>query len=63
MLRWQAGARPEDGVLPPHWYENVHHSTGFQPYKPKTEPFPTHLEPLLTECRPYYDQLLELATH
>jgi hypothetical protein len=61
MLGWAAGPRPEDGVWAPHWYANVHRSTGFQPYRPKPEPFPTHLDPLLAECRPYYDTLYELA--
>ena len=63
MLQWAAGARPEDGVWAPHWYENVHRSTGFQPHKPKTEPLHSHLEPLLAECQPHYDQLLKLAIH
>ncbi len=61
MLRWEAGPRPEDGVWAPHWYTNVHKSTGFEPYRPKLEPFPPHLEPLLAECQPYYDTLYQLA--
>ena len=61
MLNWEAGARPEDGSWAPHWYHNVHRSTGFAPYRPKTAPFPEHLKPLLEECRPYYEQLKELA--
>lgn len=61
MLRWEAGPRPEDGVWAPHWYANVHRSTGFEPYRPKREPFPPHLEPLLAECQPHYDTLYELA--
>ena len=56
MLTWKAGARPEDGVWAPHWYDAVHKSTGFAPYKPKTG-FPDHLLPLLDECRPWYDNL------
>ena len=63
MLHWSAGPRPEDGVWAPHWYENVHRSTGFQPYQPKEVPFPDKLKPLLAECQPYYDQLLPLAVH
>lgn len=59
MLHWPAGARPEDGVWAKYWYHNVHRSTGFQPYRPKTGPFPDHLRPLLDECRPYYERLLE----
>ncbi len=57
MLAWPAEARSEDGVWAPFWYHNIHRSTGFQPYRPKTEPFPPFLEPLLAECRPYYDRL------
>jgi len=61
MLSWTAGPRPEDEVWAPHWYHQVHRSCGFQPYRPKTEPFPSELKPLLAESQPYYDQLLELA--
>ncbi len=58
MLRWKAGARPEDGVWAAHWYHNVHRSTGFAPYQPKTAPFPESLKALLDACRPYYENLL-----
>jgi hypothetical protein len=61
MLHWEAGPRPEDGVWAPHWYHNVHCSTQFQAYKPKTEFFPKHLQSLLAESQPYYDQLAALA--
>ena len=61
MLSWQAGAREEDGVWAPHWYQNIHRSTGFLPYRPKTEPFPERLQPLLEECRPHYDALFARA--
>ena len=61
MLSWEAGPRPEDGSWAEFWYAGVHRSTGFAPYKPKTKPFPAHLEPLLAECRPYYERLQELA--
>ncbi|MDT0559472.1 sulfotransferase family protein [Ichthyenterobacterium sp. W332] len=61
MLHWDKGARSEDGIWAKHWYSNIHNSTGFIPYKPKTEPFPNHLKPLLKECQPYYEQLLEEA--
>lgn len=57
MLAWPAGPRPEDGVWAPHWYHNVHQSKGFQPYRPRTEPFPESLRPLLDECLPYYLEL------
>ena len=57
MLSWRAVPRPEDGIWARHWYENVHRSTGFAAYRPKTEPFPEPLRPLLDECRPYYEEL------
>ncbi len=57
MLRWQAGARPEDGIWAKYWYKSVHRSTGFAPYHPKTTAFPPRLLPLLAECRPHYEQL------
>ena len=61
MLAWPAGPRPFDGAWAPYWYASVHRSTGFQPYQPKTEPFPDHLRPLLAECQPYYEELAALA--
>ena len=61
MLAWPAGPRPEDGVWARYWYHNVQRSTGFQPYRPKTDPFPAHLEPLLAECLPYYEELAQHA--
>jgi Sulfotransferase domain len=61
MLSWPAGARPEDGIWAEYWYESVHRSTGFQPYRLKTEPFPEHLKPLFDECMPYYVALAKEA--
>lgn len=57
MLEWKAGPIPEDGVWARHWYHNVHASTGFNPYEPKQEKVPEHLELLLEECRVYYKKL------
>ncbi len=56
MLRWPAGPRPEDGIWAPYWYDAVHRSTGFEPYRPK-QSFPEHLGSLLAECKPWYDKL------
>lgn len=61
MLHWPAGPKPEDGVWAPHWYHNVHRSTGFAPYRPKSAPFPKALKPLLAECLPYYEKLSKHA--
>lgn len=61
MLSWPAGPRSYDGVWAPHWYHAVHRSTGFEPYRPKREPFPERLRPLLEECRPHYAALAAAA--
>lgn len=61
MLSWQPGARPEDGVWAPHWYANVHRSSGFQKYVRKDAPFPERLKPLLLECQPHFAELARLA--
>ena len=61
MLQWPAGPRPEEGVWAPHWYHVIHTTTGFSPYKAKTAPYPAFLEPLLRECKPYYDHLYRFA--
>jgi hypothetical protein len=61
MLAWPAGPRPFDGVWAPHWYDAVHRSTGFEPYRPKREPIPDRLRPLIEQCRPHYERLLAAA--
>ena len=61
MLSWEAGGNPADGVWAPYWYGNVHRSTGFAPYRPKLEPFPSELEGVLRACSPHYKALREEA--
>ena len=61
MLAWEAGPRPEDGVWAPHWYANVHRSTGFVKHRPRLEPLSPAHAPLLAECRVHYDELLHEA--
>ena len=61
MLSWTPGARPEDGVWAEHWYARLHESSGFKAYKPRSEPVPPDLEPLLEECLPLYAHLYEHA--
>lgn len=61
MLSWERGTRPEDGVWAKYWYQNVHNSTGFKPYQPKTEPFPERLKPLLADCLPIYEELCKYS--
>jgi Sulfotransferase domain len=57
MTSWPAGPQDSDGVWAKHWYDSVWSSTGFAPYVPNDEPLPSHLEPLLERCRPFYDSL------
>ena len=61
MLSWEIGGNPADGVWAPYWYQNVHRSTGFAPYRPKSEPFPTELEAVLGVCVAYYSALRKEA--
>jgi hypothetical protein len=57
MLSWPAGPKPEDGPWAPHWYANVHRSTGFAPYREPKDDLPKELVELLEECDPYYRRL------
>lgn len=59
MLSWPAGPLPEDGVWAKYWYDNVHQSTGFAPYKDQTYNVPSHLRPLLEESQKLYQQILK----
>ena len=61
MLSWPAGPKPEDGAWAPHWYDNVHTSTGFAPYRPKDRAVPDHLRPVLDEAMPLYERLAAYA--
>jgi len=61
MLSWPVGPKPYEGIWAPHWYHNLHRSSGFAPYRSKTEPFPAALEPLLAQCRPCYEELIRHA--
>ncbi len=61
MLSWPAGPKPEDGVWAPYWYHQVHRSTEFRPYSPRSGSLPSALEPLLTQCRPHYEILYRRA--
>lgn len=59
MLSWEPGLRPTDGIWARYWYDDVVNSTGFRPYRPKTEPLPEHLRPLYDAARPLYERLYE----
>jgi len=62
MLSWPRGPRPTDGVWAPYWYASVWESTGFsgRSSTQAAAELPPELEPLATQCQPYYD---ELAAH
>ncbi|MGA7269632.1 MAG: sulfotransferase family protein [Acidimicrobiia bacterium] len=57
MLSWEAGPIPEDGVWAPYWYDSLHRSTGFGPYRPKEAKVPDRLQPLLAQAVPLYERL------
>lgn len=61
MLHWEAGARPEDGVWAPHWYANVHRSTGFQPWREKAFTLNDEMKGIAEDCWPAYEAMLEVA--
>jgi hypothetical protein len=61
MLNWRAGPRPEDGVWAKYWYDSVHRSTGFEPYRRKTASIPPEFHPLLEQCQRHYQYLYRYA--
>lgn len=60
MLEWPPGPRATDGIWAPHWYSQVYKTTSFQPFKPKPDEVPTHLQAVLASCEEIYK---ELAAH
>lgn len=61
MLNWPAGPKPYDGVWAPHWYANVHKSTGFEKQQSSERPLPEDLIPLYNEAKDYYEKLVPFA--
>ncbi|MSQ91562.1 MAG: HAD family hydrolase [Gammaproteobacteria bacterium] len=57
MLSWAPGRRDTDGVWAPHWYAAVEASTGFETWKPRPVSLPGSQQPLLSECRRWYEKL------
>ena len=57
MLKWEKGARNEDGVWASYWYKNIHNSTGFLPYTKKEITLTGSNAELAEECLPYYEFL------
>lgn len=61
MLSWSSGPRSIDGVWAPHWYANVHKSTGFTRQKTSNEKMKEKYQDLLDEALPYYLALYKEA--
>jgi hypothetical protein len=61
MLQWKAGPKTYDGIWAPHWYANVHRTTGFEKQSTSDRPLPAHLEPLYERASVYYQRLLQHA--
>ena len=61
MLTWEAGPKPYDGVWAPHWYANVHRSTGFEKQPTSERQLPDQLKPLADQADEYYQLLLQHA--
>lgn len=61
MLSWPAGPKPEDGVWAPHWYDAVHRSTGWSPWRAKDDRLLPRLEPVLEDALPLYRRLQDHA--
>ena len=57
MLSWAPGLRDTDGMWAKYWYTEVAQSTGFQPYKRKTEKVPIRLQKIHDQCREHYEEL------
>lgn len=60
MLHWEPGPRPEDGIWSKYWYENIHNSSGFLPYKESTVKLDDNLYDLYKEAQSYYNALLRI---
>ena len=61
MLQWKAGPKEYDGIWAPHWYTNVHRSTGFEKQSTSDRPLPKKLEALYETASVYYQKLLQHA--
>ena len=57
MLHWNAGPKAYDGVWAPHWYANVHRSTGFDKQPTSNRTLPAHLEALNEQAQFYYHSI------
>ncbi|HIE01280.1 MAG TPA: hypothetical protein EYP59_13490 [Thiotrichaceae bacterium] len=63
MLSWPAGSHTTDGIWAKNFYDSVEKSTGFRPYKPKTNSVPDHLLGVLEQCNEIYWELYQYRLH
>lgn len=63
MLSWSAGPKSYDGVWAPHWYSNVHRSTGFQKQPTSNRTLPAHLAELNDEAQFFYKAMAPFSLH
>ncbi len=57
MLNWSVG-NPTDDIWSKYgWYDTARESTGFHPYKPKTDAIPERFQNLLSQCDEIYREL------
>lgn len=61
MLSWPDGPKKYDGVWAPHWYANVHRSTGFERQPTSDRPLPPALHELNEQAQFYYEALAPFA--
>lgn len=61
MLTWLPGPKSYDGVWAPHWYANVHKSSGFEKQPTSERSLPDHLTLLAEQADVYYKKLLQHA--
>lgn len=61
MLKWPSGPKPYDGVWAPHWYANVHRSTGFERQPTSSRQLPPGLYDLNEQAQFYYEALTPFA--
>lgn len=63
MLHWPEGPKSYDGVWAPHWYANVHRSSGFQKQATSNRTLPAHLEELNERAQFYYKAMAPFSLH
>lgn len=61
MLSWPAGEKNYDGIWAPHWYSNVHRSTGFEKQASSDDALPSQFAELYKTCKQDYDFLYQYS--